>query len=107
MLDALEQAVGDDRLEGIQLQLSASAAMVMVTSLPMTSKAIWFTTSGNHRIDLARHDRRAGGARRQADLVQACLRAAEDSRRRSLQVFDSLQATRFNTPESWTNAPQS
>jgi hypothetical protein len=34
-------------------------------------------------------------------------RGPDDNRRRSLQVFDSLTATRFNTPESCTKAPQS
>jgi hypothetical protein len=39
MLDALEQAVRDDRLEGIELQLAPSAAKLTVMSLPMTSNA--------------------------------------------------------------------
>ena len=43
---ALEQAVGDDRLEGVQLQLARFGCEGDVASLPITSKAIWFTTSG-------------------------------------------------------------
>jgi hypothetical protein len=32
-------------------------------------------------------------------------RGPEDSRRRSLQILESLTATRLSTPESWTYAP--
>ena len=62
---------------------------------------------GDHRVDLARHDRRAGLHRRQVDLARSPARGPDDSSRRSLQVFDSLTATRLSTPESWTKAPQS
>ena len=34
-------------------------------------------------------------------------RGPDDSSRRSLQIFDSLTATRLSVPDSWTNAPQS
>ena len=35
--DALVEAVDNDGFEGVELELPASAAMVMVTSLPITS----------------------------------------------------------------------
>ena len=83
-----------------------SAAMVMVMSLPMTSKAIWLTTSGITGLTLpGMIDEPAARGGRRISLSPAC--GPEDSRRRSLQVFDSLQATRLRTPESWTKAPQS
>ena len=77
----------------------ASAAKETVTSLPITSNAIWLTTSGMTGLTLPG-----------MMLEPACIggrlislrptRGPEDSRRRSLQVFDSLTATRFSTPES-------
>jgi hypothetical protein len=42
----LEDAGGDHRLEDVQLQLPASAAIVHVRSLPMTRKQTMLTTSG-------------------------------------------------------------
>ena len=77
-----------------------------VTSLPITSNAIWLTTSGMTGLTLPG-----------MMLEPACIggrlispspaRGPLDRSRRSLQVFDSLTATRFSTPDSCTNAPQS
>ena len=84
----------------------ASAAMVTVTSLPITSKATWFTTSGITGLTLpGMIDEPACRAGRLISPKPA--RGPDESRRRSLQIFESLTATRLSTPESCTNAPQS
>ena len=84
----------------------ASAAKVTVTSLPMTSKATWLTTSGITGLTLP------GMIEEPACIAGRLIspspaRGPLDSRRRSLQVFESFTATRFSTPESCTKAPQS
>ena len=72
----------------------------------MTSNAIWFTTSGMTGLTLP-------GMMEEPACIGGKLisprpaRGPLDNRRRSLQVFDSLTATRLSTPESCTNAPQS
>ena len=53
-----------------------SDAIVTVMSLPITSNATWFMTSGMTGFFLARHDRGAGGAFGPLDLAQARLRSA-------------------------------
>lgn len=80
--------------------------MVMVTSLPMTSKATWLTTSGITGLTLPGmmlEPACTGG--RLISLRPA--RGPEDSSRRSLQLFDSFTAIRLSTPDIWTKAPQS
>ena len=84
----------------------ASAAMVMVTSLPMTSKATWLTTSGMTGLTLpGMMDDPACTGGRLISLRPA--RGPEDSSRRSLQLLESLTAMRLRTPDICTNAPQS
>ena len=84
----------------------ASAAMVTVRSLPMTSKATWLTTSGMTGLTLpGMMLEPACTAGRLISLKPA--RGPEDSSRRSLQIFDSFTATRLSTPDSWTKAPAS
>ena len=84
----------------------ASAAMVTVMSLPITSKAIWFTTSGITGFTLpGMIEEPACTAGRLISPMPAL--GPEESRRRSLQVFESFTATRFSTPESCTKAPAS
>ena len=56
---------------------------------------------GDDRVDLARHDRGTGLQPGQVDLIDA-VRGPEDSRRRSLQILDSLTAMRLSTPEVCT-----
>ena len=53
----------------------ASAAMVTVTSLPMTSKATWLTTSGITGLTLPGMMRRPGLHGGQVDLAEAGARA--------------------------------
>ena len=79
----------------------ADAASVTVRSSPITRKLGLVHDLGNHRIHLARHDRRAGLHLRQMDLVQAAARP-EASMRMSLQIFVSLLDVRFSTPDSST-----
>ncbi len=84
----------------------ASAAMVMVTSLPITSKATWLTTSGTTGLTLpGMIDEPACTGGRLISPRPA--RGPEDSSRRSLQLLDSLTAMRLSTPDICTNAPQS
>ena len=84
----------------------ASAAKLTVTSLPITSKATWFTTSGITGLTLpGMMLDPACTAGRLISLNPA--RGPEDSRRRSLQLFDSFTAMRLSTPESCTKAPTS
>ena len=83
-----------------------SAAMVTVMSLPITSKAIWFTTSGITGFTLpGMIEEPACTAGRLISPMPA--RGPEDSRRRSLQILESFTATRLSTPESCTKAPAS
>ena len=84
----------------------ASDASVTVMSLPMTSKATWFITSGITGLTLpGMIDEPAWRAGRRISPNPAC--GPLDSSRRSLQVFDSLVATRLSTPDSCTKAPVS
>jgi hypothetical protein len=84
----------------------ASAAKVTVVSLPITSKAIWLTTSGITGLTLpGMIDEPAWRGGRLISLNPA--RGPEESRRRSLQTLDSLTATRLRTPDSCTKLPQS
>ncbi|GAQ68277.1 hypothetical protein SsS58_08736 [Streptomyces scabiei] len=78
----------------------------MVTSLPITSKATWLTTSGITGLTLpGMIDEPACTGGRLISLSPA--RGPEESSRRSLHVFDSFTATRLSTPDICTNAPQS
>ena len=84
----------------------ASAAKLTVRSLPITSNAIWLTTSGITGLTFpGMMEEPACMAGRLISPSPA--RGPEDSRRKSLQVFESLTATRLSTPESCTMAPQS
>ncbi|MNV76821.1 hypothetical protein D3C71_1702010 [compost metagenome] len=84
----------------------ASAAMVMATSLPMTSKQTWFITSGITGLTLpGMMDEPAWRAGSWISPIPAC--GPEDSRRRSLQILDSLLAMRLRMPEMSTKAPVS
>jgi hypothetical protein len=66
-----------------------SEAMVMVTSLPITSKAIWLTTSGMTGLTLpGMIDEPAARSGRLISFSPAC--GPLESRRRSLQVFRQL-----------------
>ena len=84
----------------------ASAAKLTVTSLPITSNAIWLTTSGMTGFTFP-------GMMLEPACIGGRLISPRPARgplaksRRSLQTFDSLTATRFSTPDNWTNAPQS
>ena len=84
----------------------ASAAMVIVTSLPITSNATWLTTSGiTGLIFPGMIDEPACTGGRLISPRPA--RGPDDSSRRSLQILDSFTAIRLSTPERCTNAPQS
>src|ERR1043166_7170050 len=84
----------------------ASAASVTVMSLPITSKQIWFTTSGMTGLTLPGmiDDPGCIGGKL---ISPNPARGPELNKRRSLQIFDSLTEHRLSTPESWTNAPVS
>ena len=84
----------------------ASAAMVMVRSLPITWNATWFTTSGMTGLTFPGMIDEPGciGGRLISTRPQ---RGPEASRRRSLHILESLTATRLSTPENITNAPVS
>ena len=84
----------------------ASAAMVTVRSLPITSKATWLTTSGMTGFTLPGMmlEPACTGGRL---ISPKPARGPEDSSRRSLQIFDSFTAVRLVTPDSWTKAPTS
>ena len=71
MIDALEQAVGDDRLEGIELQLPGLGRKAHRDVVADHLEGDLVDDLGNHRIDLARHDAGAGLHRRQIDLAEA------------------------------------
>ncbi len=79
----------------------ASAAMVMVTSLPMMSKHIWFMTSGMTGFTLPGMMEEPGwrGGRLISLRPQ---RGPDESRRRSLHILEILVAQRLSTPESCT-----
>ncbi len=84
----------------------ASAAIVTVMSLPITSKAIWFTTSGITGLTLpGMIDEPACTAGSVISPMPA--RGPDDRSRRSLQILESLTAMRLSTPESWTKDPAS
>ena len=106
MLDALEERMADDRLEGIELQLSAFGRHGDGDVVADDLEGDLVDHLGDDRIDLARHDR--GARARSGRLISfrpPC--GPLESRRRSLQTFESLQATRLSTPESWTKEPVS
>ena len=84
----------------------ASAAIVTVTSLPITENATWLTISG------------ITGFTFPGMMLEPAWRAGsrsspkpawgpEDSSRRSLQILDTLTAILLSTPESWTKTPAS
>ena len=73
----------------------ASAAIDRVTSLPKTLKHTWLTTSGMTGLTFAGMiDEPAWRSGRLISLKPA--RGPEDSRRRSLQIFDSFMAVRLS-----------
>ena len=75
-------------------------------SLPITSKATWFTTSGMTGFTLpGMMEEPAWTAGSAISPMPA--RGPEESSRKSLQVFESLTAMRFRTPESCTKLPAS
>ncbi len=80
--------------------------MVIVTSLPTMANATWLTTSGMTGFTLPGMmlDPACRGGR-WISASPAC--GPDDSRRRSLQIFDSFTAIRRRTPDSWTKAPTS
>ncbi len=75
-------------------------------SFPMTSYAIWLTTSGTTGLTLPGMmlEPACTGGRL---ISPKPARGPHDSSRRSLQVLESFTAIRFSTPESCTNAPAS
>src|SRR6202034_226465 len=87
MVDALEQAVRDDRLEGIELQLTGLGGKAHRDVVADNFKSDLVDDFGDHRIDLARHDAGAGLHRRQVDLVQPDARA----RRQQTQIVAGLR----------------
>ena len=71
----LEDAGGDDRLEHVELQLAALGGHRDRQVAADHAEAHHVHDLGDHRVDLARHDRRAGLLGRQVDLAQAAARA--------------------------------
>ena len=75
MVDALEQAVGDDRLEGVELQLTGLGGKADGDIVADHLERDLVDDFGYDRVDLARHDAASGLHRRQVDLAQADARA--------------------------------
>ena len=75
----------------------ASAAIVTVTSAPATENATWLTTSGITGLTLpGMIDEPAWRGGSVISPMPAC--GPDDSRRRSLQIFESLMALRLRAP---------
>ena len=76
----------------------ASAAIVTVRSLPITRKQTWLTTSGMTGLTLPGMIDEPGCI---AGRLISCspARGPEESRRRSLQIFESLIARLLSTDE--------
>ena len=76
----------------------------MVRSLPMTLKATWFTTSGMTGLTFPGMIDDPGwrGGRLISFRPQ---RGPDESRRRSLQIFESFTARRFSAEEFMMKAP--
>ena len=94
VIDALEQAVRDDRLERVQLQLACFCRETHGHVVADHLERDLVDDLGNPAVDLARHDARPRIAGRLISPSPA--RGPLDSRRKSLQVLDSLTATRFS-----------
>ncbi|MCY1302451.1 hypothetical protein D9M68_844080 [compost metagenome] len=74
--------------------------------MPMTSKATWLTASGITGLTLPGMIELPGW--RGGRLISLMpVRGPLESRRRSLQIFDSLTAVRLSMPENSTKAPMS
>ena len=86
-LQALHDAVGDDRLEGVELELARLGRHRHRHVGAGDREGDLVDHLGDHRVDLAGHDRRAGLARRQRDLADAGLRP----RREQAQVVADLR----------------
>ena len=56
MVDALEQAVRDDRLEGVELQLAGLGGKADRDVVADHLEGDLVDDLGDHRVDLARHD---------------------------------------------------
>ena len=107
MIDALEQAVRDDRLERVELQLAGLGGKAHGDVVADHLEGDLVDDLGNHRIDLARHDAGARLHRRQIDLVRARRAGPTTAAADRCRSSTVLTATRLSTPESCTNAPQS
>src|SRR5699024_2590614 len=84
----------------------ASTAMDTVASAPATEYATWETDSGMTGLTLpGMIDEPACRAGRLISPRPAC--GPEDSRRRSLAIFDNFRALRFSAPEKVMNTPVS
>src|SRR4029077_21123385 len=87
MIDALEQAVGDDRLEGIELQLTGFGRETYRHVVSDHLEGDLVDDFGDHRIDLARHDAGARLHRRQVDFAKP----DTGSRRQQAQIVARLR----------------
>ena len=72
----VEDAEADRRLEGVELELAALGAERDGEIVADDEEGDLVNDLGDHRVDLARHDRGAGLHRRQADLAEARARPA-------------------------------
>ena len=97
----------DDRLEGVELQLPALDGHRHRHVGADDGEGHLVDDLGDDRVHLAGHDARAGLARRQVDLAEARPAGRTESRRRSLQIFESLIALRLSDDENDMNAPVS
>lgn len=73
--DALEQAVGDDRFEGVVLQLAGLGGKAHRQVIANHFKSNLVDHFRDHRVDLAGDDAGAGLSGRQVDFAQAGARA--------------------------------
>ena len=95
----LRTGMQDDRLEGVELELAGLGSHGDGDVVADDLEGDLIDDLWNNRVDLAGHDARAGlTGGRLISLRPA--RGPEDSRRRSLQILESLTATRLSTPES-------
>ena len=85
-----QQAVGHQRQELAQFQVAAADGLQDHLVVAHHGDGGLGHGLGNHRIDLARHDRRAGLAGRQADFAQPGVRAGGEQP----QIVGDLQQVR-------------
>src|SRR6185295_16111074 len=78
MIEALEQTVRDDGLEGIELELTRLRGEAYGDVVSDDFEGDLIDHFWNHRVDFPRHDARAGLHRRQVDFSEARARSGRE-----------------------------